>query len=138
MEELLEEAKKKRAVKARMVTRRIFELQTAVSRGAAKEEIVEKIEVVKNVFDELGYLQDEVFNTLGEAANDPYDATVIPHIDWYKKYDDNVNDTISSARTYLETLNVLPTPTELNASSVIKIQKLKIPIFESQPRTYLK
>ena len=74
MAELMEETKKKRSAKGRHLTRRIGELRTAYTRGAAKEEVLEKIGIIKLTFDELGYIQDEVLDSLGD-------------IDWNHKAD---------------------------------------------------
>ena len=136
MAESFEEAKKARSSETRLLTRRIGELRATYSRGGSSEEVMEKIFNVKSVFDELGYLHDHVLSYLGD--DDTSNAQVQSQEEWYSRYDINVTDVIVTARKYLDELGHTQAERSAVVTSVVKFQKLQIPVFDSQPRKYLK
>ena len=64
------EVKKRRASKARTLTRRIKAWNNAITDHIAKEDIHEKIHAAKYNFEELGSIQDEVIELI---QDDDYD-----------------------------------------------------------------
>ena len=64
-----------------------------------------------------------------EEAN--YDEIVT----WYDKYDYEVNKEIARTREYLQSIQLQESNSQIME---IKIKKLSIPVFESQPKKYLK
>ena len=135
----MEDAKKSRTKKARTVTRRVHELENAIRVMAPKREINEKIEKLKSTQDELGEIQDTLLDAL---ENEGYAHEIYENTKWYEKYDETVMTTISAAREYLDSTErpQLTTATDNlpSSSQHVKLQKLRIPCFESRPRQYLK
>ena len=101
-----------------------------------QEEVMEKIYNVKSVFDELGYLHDHVLSYLGD--DDTSNAQVQSQEEWYSRYNINVTDVIVTARKYLDEMGHAQPERSAVVPSVVKFQKLQIPVFDSQPRKYLK
>ena len=81
-------------------------------------------------------IQDEVLGFLGDESEDQFNVSAIPFNQWYNRYDQNVNDIITMARDYVKNIKDV---SDVNLDvRVVKIQKLKIPIFESELKKYLK
>ena len=130
----MEAAKPERSGKVRTLTRRIGELRNAYRGNASRENIIEKIGFVKRSFEELGNSQDTILDLVGD---EPDEQVVNELQQWYYKYDEIVNIVITGAREYLKTLSGIhdnPVP----IAPFEKMKKLKLPLFESQPRKYLK
>ena len=69
-------------VKLGWLHRRINELSNAIRTVSLKEDIVEKIDKVKNAIDELGWIQDEYLEYLDEKDIAAYEKEV----KWYDDY----------------------------------------------------
>ena len=136
MAESFEEGKKARSSKARLLTRRIGELRRTYSHGGSSEEVMEKIYNVKSVFDELGYLHSHILSYLGD--DDTSNAQVQSQEEWYSRFDINVTDVIVTTQKYLDELGHAQPERSAVVPSDVKFQKLQIPVFDSQPRKYLK
>ena len=65
-----------RTGKAKLVTRRINELSNAIWAVSLKEDIVGKIDKVKNAIDELGWIQDEYLEYIDEKDIAAYEKEV--------------------------------------------------------------
>ena len=126
----MEELKKARSSKARTLTRRLNELKTARTTGASREDVQERIMNAKYTFEQLGEAQDALLGGLGDN-HDEWDAC----IDWYNGYDEKLNIGIAEARRYLLDLE---TDCESRKKIPVKIKKLSIPIFDCDPKEYLK
>ena len=63
----LDDAKKKRSNKARIVTRRVNEVLNGIKSDSLPEEINEKIQNLKQTMEELGAIQDEVVVLIDES-----------------------------------------------------------------------
>ena len=66
----MDEVKKRRASKARTLTRRIKTLNNAVIDRIAKEDILEKINAANYNFEELGSIQDELIDLIKDDDED--------------------------------------------------------------------
>ena len=84
---IMEDCKKQRTAKARLVTRRVNELINAVHCGAAKEEIWEKINNVKHIMNKLGEVQDELWEMIGDTNAESTEKEE----KWYNDYDLKAN-----------------------------------------------
>ena len=127
----MEEAKNVRSSKARTVTRRLNELHNMVRSNGAPVDGEEKVIQIKDTFEDLGQTQGELLGHIDENVVD----NITNCMKWYDKYDREFNAEISETRKYLEATKATA---EYPTNSMIKLQKLKIPVFDSQPRKYLK
>ena len=125
----MEDVKKERANKARTLTRRIKELYNAINNRSSVVEVAEKISTVKFTFEELGDIQDKLLEILGEGDADAYDT----NIKWYDAYDVKVNKEVSRGRGYIQDIEK-----SSKNEPAVKLSKLSIPVFESDPKKYLK
>ena len=148
--------KKNRASKARTFTRRLNELKVAVSVSASIHEVEYSIKQVKWTYEELGRLQDELLDDVAEDTIDYMEA-----ITWYEKYVTEFNVVVTGARKYVDDQEIkrareyvnplrdlMPVLEKTNSDvksrvtssfpNPVKIKKLSIPVFESQPKKYLK
>ena len=125
----MEAVKKERSTKARRLTRRVKELDNAIQNGVATIEVKEKISSIKYTIGELGDIQDKLTELVDENDVDMYTA----QMKWYDEYDGKVNRAIAQARTYIEDRE---RGTKCEGS--VKLSKLSIPVFEADPKKYLK
>ena len=120
-----EAAKVKRSSKARTVTRRIGELNTAVQNSASKDDVTEKIDRLKYAFEELGASHDNLLVLFDDGETDGNEIQELTT--WYDRYDLNVNNGIKRARNYLQQI-----PSEVYAPTTpfVKLKRLSLPTFE--------
>ena len=123
--------KKRRASKARTLTRRIKALNNVITDRIAKEDIHEKINAVKYDFEELGSIQDEVIELIQDDGDDG-EKTLETDTQWYEKYEKEINYAVARTRKYIASNEVTST------KPYIKIKKLTIPLFDGNSRSYLK
>ena len=126
----MEEIKKERSNKARTLTRRLNELINTTKLNGANIEVNEKISQVKNTLEELGEIQDRLLGSIDESD----DTATTEIIKWYEGYVQKVNIEISTSRAYLNSIGKSEEP----SVPPVKIEKLSVPLFESEPRKYLK
>ena len=126
----LEKTKKARSSIARTLTRRTNELRHLVQNGVAATDVEEKISQVKGSMEDLGLVHDEVMNSMDESD----EANLTTQGTWYDNYVTTVSQGIALARQYVETEKGLSRTRDPS----VKIQRLKIPVFDSKPRKYLK
>ena len=127
----MEELKKKRASKARVVTRRVNELGNGVTCALTEGEIVDKINNLKYASSELGARQDDVM----EAADSDADPNVTETEEkWYDVYDKRVNRAIKEARSYIAIRLEEAKPQK----PAVKFKRLEIPKFDSDPKKFFK
>ena len=124
----MEDIKKRRANIAKKVTRRINELLNGVKNVIEKEDIVEKINNVKYAVEELGVVQDELIGSIDDDAN------VDEETEWYDGYDVKANLAIKEGRRYL----VCKETSVAALKQPIKLQKLEIPKFHSDTKSYFR
>ena len=133
----MDELKKKRASKGKLVTRRTNELLNAVKCLLQEEEITDKINTLKYALGELGSIQDEI-STLFDDQNQGEPA-VLAQIekenDWYNAYDNKVNLAIREARKYISDEKAAK---DTKPAAQLKIKKLEVPQFTSQPKDFHK
>ena len=123
----MEDVKKERSRKGATVSRRVKELENACKRDVDPIEIKEKISNVKYTFEELGELQDKLIELLPDEPAKKVSET------WYDGYDDKVNRVIRLAR------NTIKISEDAKKNDVpVKLEKLKIPEFNSDTKRYLK
>ena len=125
----MEDVKKERSRKAGTLTRRMKELFNAVKNEASVIEVKEKISTVKYTFEELGELQDKYM----ELIDDKDVGEISTGNKWYDTYDGKVNKEISNAREYIDHCE-----TDQKNELPVKLEKLSIPVFESDPKKFLK
>ena len=111
--------------KGRTLTRRLNELRNMVRSNGAPIDVEEKVIQIKDTFKDFGPTQDELLSHIDENNVD----NITNCMWWYDKYDREFNAEISEATK---------ATTEYPINSMIKLQKLKIPVFDSQLRKYLK
>ena len=130
----MEEAKKKRASKARVVTRRTNELLNGIKCCLQGEEVLDKMNNLKYVLGELGSLQDEVLSVLeSEDITKPeVQVRLTTENNWYDTYDNKVNLAIREARKYIAETK------EAEAKPRVKVKKLEVPKFTSEPKDFHK
>ena len=126
---VMETVKKERSNQARTLTWRLKELYNSVKNNVSEIEVKEKISTVKYTFEELGDIQDKL---LGVISEDDV-ATYTTNVKWYEDYDEKMNIGISNARIYIRQLL-----RNDNAELPVKITKLSMPVFESEPKKYRK
>lgn len=124
----MDELKKRRSSKAGTVTRRIRELNNVVSMKADKLEVNDRINNLKYALDELGIIQDEYMNL--NASENPQ---IISEADkWYYEYDMRASKAIREAREYNYARE------RESEDHRFKLQKLEIPKFKSDMKTFFK
>ena len=132
----VEDAKKKRAGKARVVTRRVNEVLNALKSKLQEDEIVDKINNLKYAIGELGNLHDDVITIIEEAAAPADKAPLLQTEDtWYNNYDKKVNLAIKEAREHID---LLKEAADAKKKMPVKIKKLDVPKFKSEPKSYYK
>ena len=129
----MDEIKKRRSSKARTATRRVKDLKNAVRDDVSKEGIQEKVSSVKYTLEELGSLQDDLLDAIGDDE-DKRDE-VERAMQWYEKYEREINQTVTMARNHISSIDAEHASP---SKSYVKIKKLTIPVFEGDPRNYLK
>ena len=133
----MEEAKKQRTNKARVVTRRTTEVKNAVASRSLPEDVTEKIKLLKTSMNELGPLHDNVIELI--AADENYDANISKEEEWYYKYDTQVNNAVRDGKVYAgdRTHQGFATSGK-SGDPVAKLKKLEIPSFYADHREYFK
>ena len=124
----MEDIIKRRTNIAEVGTRRINELLNGVKNVIEKEDRVEKINKVKYAVEELGVVQDELIGIIDD------DATVAEETEWYDGYDVKANLAIKDGRRYL----VYKEASAAALKQPIKLQKLEIPKFHSDTKTFFR
>ena len=129
----MEDAKKHRTSKARIVTRRMNEVLNGIKSISLPGELNEKIHTLKNTMEELGKLQDEVILLIDESDQ----TTLETEENWYYEYDRKVNTAIKQGMIYIKD-NTKPPDVNPVTQSYVKLRKLEVPSFSSDRRNYLK
>ena len=114
------EVKKRRASKARTLTRRIKALNNAITDRITKEDIHERINAAKYNFEELGSIQDEAIELIQDDDHDG-EKTLETDTQWYEKYEKEMNYAVARARKYIASIEVTST------KPYIKIKKVNYP-----------
>ena len=113
------------------MTRRINELHGALKNEMSWNEIMEKVNKLKDAMENLGEAQDTVINLITDDEEKPKKLEEAEK--WYYSYDDRVNNIIKKALKPEvgagDTKNVIPN---------IRIQKLQVPKFDNSPTSYFK
>ena len=135
----MDDVKKKRAGKARVLTRRTKELLNSTKLKLHEVEIVDKINNLKYAISELGTIQDDVMSLLEEQydgdAGDEKDKNIKEEEEWYDAYDKQTSLAIKEARQYIDEANKnVQASTKVSA----KVKKLEVPTFKSDPKEYHK
>ena len=120
--------KKRRTNIAKKVTRRINELLNGVKNVIEKEDIVDKINNEKYAVVELGVVQDELIGSIDDDAN------VDEQTEWYDGFDVKANLAIKEDRRYL----VYKETSVAALKQPIKLQKLEIPKFHSDTKSFFR
>ena len=136
----MDEAKKKRTNKARVVSRRTTELLNGIRCSAQEEEINDKVANLKQALGELGSLHDDVMGYLDEklvgasdeAAGVAVQIEISKEDDWYIAYDKKVNLAIKEARNYISGTQ----PAKVTNLPAVKIKKLEVPKFSGKPKDF--
>ncbi len=134
----MDEVKKRRAGKGKLVTRRTNELLSAVKCLLQEEDIVDKINTLKYALSELGSIQDELSTLLDEQNQDEpaVQQQIEKEQEWYDAYDKKVNLAIREARVYIS--DVKAAKESKPAAAQVKVKKLEVPKFTSQPKDFHK
>ena len=125
-------AKKQRTTVARKVTRKMNELNNAITNDAHVSEIQEKIATLKFCMDELGVAHDDYMDRVDDTNNESLETEDA----WYNTYDVRTNKAVKTARDYIGRIE--SAIAEEKKSKQVKLQKLQIPKFESDPKDYYK
>ena len=128
----MEEAKKKRTIQARKVTRKTNELWNAIKGELHISDVQEKMGTLKYCMELLGEIHDEYVTLMDPADVDPL-ATAET---WYTGYDTKTNEVIKVARDYIENRNS-NYDTEKKLAHV-RLKKLDVPKFDGDPKTFYK
>ena len=126
----MDEAKKERTKRARLVTRRINELSNCVKTEPQESDVLEKTCTLKYAIGELGTAHDEVTSHLADDDGKTWNGEE----QWYQQYDIRVNTGINEARTYIREL----IQKRYEAPKQVNIKKLDVPVFDSNHRNYNK
>ena len=125
----MEEAKKKRTYKAGTVTRRVNELLSLIQYRNDNQEVTDKIAHVKHAMDELGDIQDELISLIDEQDKEAMETNE----KWYNNYIKKSSLAIKEAREYLS-----QKPVYVKVDEAVKLQKLELPKFKSEPTKFHK
>ena len=128
----MEDAKKNRSDKGRMATRRTNELNSAISQELPVEELESKIGILKEAMEELGLAQDKVLEKLEEDNDKEEYANLVEELEiWYFKY-------VEKANSAIRMVGLIKKEQEIDKTnrSDVKIDKLKLPKFDSSPKSY--
>ena len=130
----MDEAKKTRTWKARVVTRRTNELLNSMKCKLQEEEIVDKINNLKYALTELGTLHDDVIGILEERKDgDEKEKLIEAEEQWYDVFDKKVNLAVKEGRTYIDDLK---DAAKSKVKLSVKVKKLEVPTFKSDPKSY--
>ena len=129
----MEDVKKRRTAQAKLVTRRVTTLLNGINCEVPKDEIEEKINNLKSAVGQLGLIQDEIMVLLdGED-----DRTVVEtQENWYNSYNKKVIFAIKEAKSYI--LRISPPTAPSLPAAHIKLKRLEIPKFDSDPKKFMK
>ena len=126
-----EAAKARCSAKKGVATRRINELSGAAKCDAHPNELKEKIQRVKEAMENLGLAFDGYIALLdGENEKDSIELAE----KWYYEYDYRANCTIAHTNRLINPTTDIEKKTELN----IKLEKLKLPVFNSCAKSYFR
>ena len=105
----------------------------AVKGETQKRVIEDKMQNVKYAMEELGTLQDDVVSFIGDGDEDKH--LLDTEEKWYYNYDKKANEAIKLANMYLEQSFPENRPP---SQSYVKLQRLEIPKFKSDPKNFHK
>ena len=132
----MEEAKKKRTNSARKVTRKSNELSSAVRAKLHIAEIQEKIGTLKYCMEDLGTVHDEYLSHI-DPNIDGNPEEIEKEEKWYMAYDAKTNDTIKTARVYVDESKSVAKAESEDAKQV-KLKKIEVPCFSGIAKDYYK
>ena len=130
----MENAKKERDKKAKVVRRRIKELLNSVKSECHATDVEKKVGTLNNAMEEVGPSHDKVMTYMKD------DDAVETEDSWYDELDCEVNKSIKIARDHIRKVaetNETSTNTKIETPQ-FKLKKIEMSTFDSDHRTYYK
>ena len=135
-QQAIDAAKSSCTKKKGLVTRRINELSNAVKCGVDGPELREKVGQVKEAMQNLGLVFDGYVTMFDETT----EKGIIELAEkWYYEYDYRANCVINQANKLINPVKEIDKKeTEVKPDKNVKLEKLKLPTFESCAKSYFR
>lgn len=129
----IEAAKSNCSRKKGVVTRRINELSNAIRNDVNVSDLREKVKQVKEAMENLGLVFDDYVTIFDELTEKEIIETAEK---WYYEYDNRANRIIAQASRVIDPVKKIEE--KIQPDRNIKLEKLKLPIFESCAKDYFR